>query len=55
MYRLDTTVIDRELENYESKLKEVDLNKARLEREIDNLPVDARYQRKKTSRYDIKA
>ena len=34
----DTTAIDKELANYESKLKEVDLNKARLEREIDNLP-----------------
>ena len=45
--QIDTTVIDRELENYESKLKEVDLNKARLEREIDNLPVDARYRERK--------
>ena len=32
----DTTAIDKELANYESKLKEVDLNKARLEREIEN-------------------
>ena len=45
--QIDTTAIDRELENYESKLKEVDLNKARLEREIDNLPVDARYRERK--------
>lgn len=43
----DTTAIDKELANYESKLKEVDLNKARLEREIDNLPVDARYRERK--------
>lgn len=45
--QIDTTAIDRELENYESKLKEVDLNKARLEREIDNLSVDARYRERK--------
>ena len=45
--QIDTTAIDKELENYESKLKEVDLNKARLEREIDNLPVDARYRERK--------
>ena len=29
------------------KLKEVDLNKARLEREIDNLPVDTRFRERK--------
>ena len=45
--QIDTAAIDKELENYESKLKEVDLNKARLEREIDNLPVDARYRERK--------
>ena len=43
----DTTAIDKELANYESKLKEVDLNKARLEREIDNLPFDARFRERK--------
>ena len=43
----DTTAIDKELGNYESKLKEVDLNKARLEREIDNLPIDARFRERK--------
>ena len=43
----DTTAIDKELANYESKLKEVDLNKARLEREIDNLPIDARFRERK--------
>ena len=37
----------KELANYESKLKEVDLNKARLEREIDNLPIDARFRERK--------
>lgn len=43
----DTGKIDKELENYEKKLKEVDLNKARLEREIDNLPMDAKYRERK--------
>lgn len=28
-------------------MKEVDLNKARLEREIDNLPADAKYRERK--------
>lgn len=42
-----STAIDKELANYESKLKEVDLNKARLEREIDNLPIDARFRERK--------
>ena len=43
----DTSAIDKELANYENKLKEVDLNKARLEREIDNLPIDARFRERK--------
>lgn len=43
----DTSTADKELVNYESKLKEVDLNKARLENEIDNLPVDARFRERK--------
>ena len=43
----DTSKIDKELANYESKLKEVDLNKARLEREIDNLPADEKYRERK--------
>ncbi len=45
--QIDTTQIDAELANYESKLKEVDLNKTRLEREIDNLPADAKYRERK--------
>lgn len=45
--QIDTSKIDKELKNYESKLKEVDLNKVRLEREIDNLPVDAKYRERK--------
>lgn len=43
----DTSTVDKELDNYENKLKEVDLNKARLENEIDNLPADARYRERK--------
>lgn len=43
----DTRKIDQEIQNYENKLKEVDLNKVRLEREIDNLPVDAKYRERK--------
>ena len=43
----DTSVVDKELANYENKLKEVDLNKARLENEIDNLPFDARFRERK--------
>lgn len=42
--QIDTTTIDREIKNYESKLREVDLNKARLENEIDTLPEDTRYR-----------
>lgn len=32
---------------YRAKLKEVDLNKSRLEREIDNLPIDTKYRERK--------
>ena len=45
--QIDTTTIDREIKNYESKLREVDLNKARLENEIDTLPEDTRYRERK--------
>ena len=45
--QIDTTTIDREIKNYESKLREVDLNKARLENEIDTLPEDTRYRDRK--------
>lgn len=38
--QIDTKAVDKELEGYRAKLKEVDLNKSRLEREIDNLPID---------------
>jgi site-specific DNA recombinase len=45
--QIDTTTIDKEIKNYESKLREVDLNKSRLENEIDTLPEDARHRERK--------
>ncbi len=45
--QIDTTNIDREIKNYEAKLREIDLNKARLENEIDTLPEDIRYHERK--------
>ena len=39
--------IKEEIANYEAKLKEVDLNKTRLEQEIDNLPLDAKFRERK--------
>ncbi|WP_236355030.1 hypothetical protein [Konateibacter massiliensis] len=41
---IDTTTLNRELKNYEAKLREVDLNKTRLENEIDSLPEDTRFK-----------
>ncbi len=49
--QIDTGTIEKELENYKAKLKEVDLNKARLERETDSLPVDTKYRERKI--YDM--
>lgn len=43
----DDAEIKKEIESYETKLKEVDLNKARLEKEIDNLPLDTRFRERK--------
>ena len=43
----DTAKIDVEIENYESKLNEVELNKSRLERELDSLPIDANHRERK--------
>lgn len=45
--QIDTKAVDKELEGYRAKLREVDLNKSRLEREIDNLPIDAKYRERK--------
>ena len=44
---IDTTTLNRELKNYESKLREVELNKTRLENEIDSLPEDTRFRERK--------
>ena len=53
---IDTSTLNRELKNYESKLREVDINKARLENEIDSLPEDTRFRERKvhdmTLRFD---
>lgn len=43
----DTRKLDSEIANYKNKLREVDLNKARLEKEIDNLPADTKYRERK--------
>ena len=45
--QVDTAKIDTEIHNYETKLKEVELNKARLEREIDSLPIDIAHRERK--------
>lgn len=45
--QIDTSTLDRELKNYEGKLREVDLNKIHLENEIDSLPEDARFRERK--------
>lgn len=45
--QIDTTTIDREIKNYEAKLREVDVNKARLENEIDTIPEDTRFRDRK--------
>ena len=39
--------MNRELKNYESKLREIELNKTRLENEIDSLPEDTRFRERK--------
>lgn len=45
--QVDTDKIDAELFNYENKLKEVEANKSRLEREIDTLPLGAAHRDRK--------
>lgn len=45
--QVDTSKIDTEIHNYENKLKEVELNKSRLEREIDSLPIDTTHRERK--------
>jgi len=61
--QVDTAKIDCEIRNYENKLREVELNKSRLEREIDTLPIDEAHRDRKLrdmklrldSLYDIMA
>lgn len=45
--QIDASTLDRELKNYEVKLREVDLNKTCLENEIDSLPEDTRFRERK--------
>ena len=45
--QVDADKIDTELFNYENKLKEVEANKSRLEREIDTLPLGAAHRDRK--------
>ena len=42
--KTDTTIIEKELTNYQNNLKEVLQNKNRLEHEIDNLPLTIRHR-----------
>ena len=44
---VDADKIVEEIKNYEAKLKEVQLNKNRLEIELDTLPIDVKYRDRK--------
>ena len=45
--QVDTTKIDAEISNYKNKLREMEQNKARLEHEIDTLPLDITHRERK--------
>jgi len=45
--QIDTARIDKEIANYEQKLNEVEVNKRRLESDIDTLPPDIRHRERK--------
>jgi len=45
--QVNTSKIDREIKNYENKLREIDQNKLSLENQIDNLPLDIKYRDRK--------
>lgn len=45
--KIDTSKLDKEIENYKNKLSEAEANKKRLEDEIDNLPLDVPHREKK--------
>lgn len=44
---IDADKVIEEIKNYETKLKEVQLNKTRLENELDTLPIDAKFRERK--------
>ena len=46
-YDVNLICIVEEIKNYEAKLKEVQLNKNRLETELDTLPIDVKYRDRK--------
>ncbi len=45
--RTNDTKVEQEIQNYQAKLKEVEMNKVRLEIELDNLPADAKFRERK--------
>lgn len=44
---MDNSDIDREINNYERKLQEIELNKGHLEQAIDTMPIDVPYRERK--------
>lgn len=44
---VDTSAIEREISNYENKLREIEMNKTRLENDIDSLPADIQHRERK--------
>ena len=44
---VNTELIDRELSGYKKKLAEIKTNKANLEENIDNLPLDVKFRERK--------
>lgn len=47
--QIDTVHIDNELQNYETKLREVEVSKRRLEKDIDSMPADTKFRDRKVS------
>ncbi len=45
--QVDTSNIDKEIENFQNKLREIDVNKARLENEMDTMPLDTKFRERK--------
>ena len=52
--QVDTSNIDSEIKNYESKLREVELNKSRLEHDIDSLPLDTNHRERKLQEMQVR-